>query len=116
LLLAFTLVGAAGLVATGYVVAARGRHGLAAIGHREGTLSHVMAGRYVGMGLILAGLALMGAWGPLVLVLLVYAGFGFYDAWVVRRVGGDIERHVGAGGAALLLAMIVAWVSRGGVA
>jgi hypothetical protein len=113
-LLALALVGAAGLVATGYLVSARGRHGLAALGHREATLPSVLAGRYVGMGVILGGLALMQAWGAVTLVLVVYAGFGLYDAWVVRRVGGDVEKHFGAALLALFGALVVVFATRGG--
>lgn len=110
------LVGAAGLAVAGYLVASRGTHGLAFLGHRASTLPAVMAGRYVGMGVILAGLALLGAWPAVALVLAVYAGYGFYDAWVVHRVGGDIERHVIAGSLSLALSGVVAFFARGGVA
>jgi hypothetical protein len=115
-LLPLSLIGAFVLVALGVLVTIGTPQMLKSIGHAEAALPAVMGGRYIGMGVILGGLALMRAWHPLVLVLLVYAGFGFFDAWVAPNVDGATAKHIGAGLLALVGAGVVMWFASRGAA
>lgn len=88
--------------------------GLAQTTHRAEKLPEVMADRYVGMVLLAVGATLYGDLKVIAVLFSVFAYFGFHDAWIYARGGFPIAKHVSAGVAGLIVAIVAMLAMRQG--
>ena len=106
--LAIALSGA-GVLVTGALAALFLRDpvaGMAQTTHRLEKLPEVMADRYVGMVVLALAATLYGDLKVIAVLFAVFAYTGFHDAWIYARGGFPIAKHVSAGVAGLIVAIV----------
>lgn len=101
-----TVALASGLAVLGVLFIVKQETAFALSGHVRDALPTVMGGRYLGLAILIVGLLAMADWKALALAFGIGAGFGFFDGVVVKRAGGSIVPHFGAGTVSAVLAMM----------
>lgn len=106
--LAIALSGA-GVLVTGLLSALFLRDpvaGLAATTHRAEQLPQVMANRYVAMLILAVGATVYADFKVIALLFAAFSYMAFHDAWIYGHAGHSVVKHVGAGIAALNVAVV----------
>ncbi|WP_417727568.1 hypothetical protein [Roseovarius sp.] len=106
--LAIALSGA-GVLVTGLLAALFLRDpvaGMAATTHRAEQLPQVMANRYVAMLILTVGATIYGDLKAIALLFGAFSYMAFHDAWIYGRAGHTVAKHIGAGVAALSVALV----------
>ncbi len=74
--------------------------------HRAEKLPQVMADRYVAMAVLTIGATLYGDMKVIAVLFGTFAFMGFADAWIYRRGGFPIAKHMAAGVLALIVVVV----------
>ena len=80
--------------------------GLKQTTHHLAQLPEVMADRYIAMTALAAGATWFGHPGVIAFLFTTFAFMGFADAYIYRRAGQPVMKHLAAGIAALIVVII----------
>jgi len=109
-LMTLTIVlASAGLLVTALLAVAFVRdpeQGLVQTTHHLAQLPEVMADRYIAMTALAAGAIWFGHAGVIAFLFSTFAFMGFADAYIYRRVGLPVMKHIAAGIAAMIVVIV----------